>query len=46
MAGSVVKVVMEIPVYKGFSGPYEHTAAVCSLCGPPAKKADPRMKQI
>lgn len=41
MAGNVIKVVMEIPVYKGFSGPCAHTAAAGSLCGPPAKKADP-----
>lgn len=48
MAGNGIKVVMETPVYKGFSGLYTHTAtaAACSLCLPPAKKADPRMKQI
>lgn len=45
MAGNVIKVVMETPVYKGFSGLYVHTAAACSLGRPPAKKADPRMKQ-
>lgn len=41
MAGDVIKVVTETPVYRGSSGPCVHTAAACSLCRPPAKKADP-----